>query len=399
MQELVGKRIVLGLTGGIACYKSAELLRRMLDHGAIVDVVMTAAATNFITPTTMQALSGRHVWLETLDNNMANSMAHINLSRGADAILIAPASANFLARLANGMADDLLSTVCVASGTTPIIVAPAMNREMWANPATQRNVKTLQQDGITFFGPESGNQACGEVGSGRIQEPADILTNLIAFFQPKILKNKRILLTAGPTSETIDPVRVLTNRSSGRMGYAIAQAAYEFGAQVNLVSGPTALPCPQGVNRINVDTARSMYQAVMDNINNQDIFIAVAAVADWGITNPSDIKLKKQSGGTPPQIEFTQNPDILASVAALDNPPWCVGFAAETNDLADYAQNKRRKKNVPVIVGNLVQKAMDTTDTELIIFDANGQYELPSQDKLSAARQLLIWVAKNYPSN
>lgn len=393
MQELAGKKIILGLTGGIACYKSAILLRRLLEHGAIVDVVMTPAATSFITPTTMQALSGKHVWLETLDNNMSNSMAHINLPRQADVILIAPASTNFLARLAQGMADDLLSTICSARGSVPVIVAPAMNREMWANKATQRNIKTLRDDGVIFFGPDSGGQACGEFGSGRMQEPEDILANLVNFFQPKILKGKKILITAGPTSEIIDPVRVLTNRSSGRMGYSIAQAAHESGAQVELISGPTSLPCPHGVNRTDVDTAKAMYQAVMDKIHNQDIFIAVAAVADWGIANPSATKLKKQADGIPPKIEFIQNPDILASVAALQNPPWCMGFAAETDNLAEHAKAKRLRKNIPAIVGNLAQKSMDAIDTELVIFHADGQYELPRQNKLSAARELIKWIA------
>lgn len=398
MQDLAGKKIILGLTGGIACYKSAELLRRMQDHGAVVDVVMTPAAKSFITPTTMQALSGRHVWQETLDNNMSNSMAHINLSRGADAILIAPASTNFLARLANGMADDLLTTLCVASGDVPVIVAPAMNKEMWANKATQRNVATLKNDGVIFFGPATGSQACGEFGSGRMQEPAELLDSLIAYFQPKTLKNKKVLITAGPTSEAIDPIRVITNRSSGKMGYAIARAAYEAGATVKLISGPTALASPRGVSRINVDTAKSMYQAVMANINEQDIFISVAAVADWGIANPSDIKLKKTSSGAPPEIKFVQNPDILASVAALDFPPWCIGFAAETNNLSEHAKAKRIRKNIPVIIGNLAQEAMDADATQLTIFHENGEYQLPKQNKLAAARDLVSWLASSFPN-
>ncbi|HET8596560.1 MAG TPA: bifunctional phosphopantothenoylcysteine decarboxylase/phosphopantothenate--cysteine ligase CoaBC [Castellaniella sp.] len=393
MPDLSGKRIVLGLTGGIACYKSAELLRRLQDEGATVDVVMTEAATGFITPATMQALSGRPVWVDAWDSRMDNRMAHINLGRGADAILIVPASTDFLARLAHGLADDLLATLCVARGAVPLLAAPAMNHEMWTHPATQRNAAQLQADGVTLIGPAEGDQACGETGSGRMMEPDQILRAVIAFFQPKVLAGQRVLITAGPTSEIIDPVRVLTNRSSGRMGYALARAAAEAGARVTLVSGPTALPCPDGVTRIDTPQARDMHAAVMAHAGEADIFIAVAAVADWGIANPSAAKLKKQPGGQPPALDFVQNPDILAEVAALPGGPWCVGFAAETERLHEHAQEKRRRKGIPVIVGNLAQQAMDAADTELVIFDDEGAHPLARQPKLQAARQLVAWIA------
>lgn len=397
MPDLSGKRIILGLTGGIACYKSAELLRRLQDEGATVDVVMTEAATGFITPATMQALSGRPVWLDQWDSRMDNRMAHINLSRGADAILIVPTSTDFMAKLAHGLADDLLATLCVARGAVPLLVAPAMNHEMWTHLATQRNAAQLRADGVTLIGPAEGSQACGESGSGRMMEPDQILRAVIAFFQPKVLAGRRVLLTAGPTSEIIDPVRVLTNRSSGRMGYALARAAAEAGAQVTLISGPTALPCPDDVMRIDVTQAREMHAAVLAHAPDADLFIAVAAVADWGIVNPSSTKLKKQAGASAPALDFVQNPDILADVAALPNGPWCVGFAAETDHLHENAQAKRQRKGIPVIVGNLAQQAMDAADTELILFDDDGAHPLPRQPKLQAARQLVAWLAPRLP--
>ncbi|HXE20338.1 bifunctional phosphopantothenoylcysteine decarboxylase/phosphopantothenate--cysteine ligase CoaBC [Castellaniella sp. UC4442_H9] len=397
MAELTGKRIILGLTGGVACYKSAELLRRMQDEGAIVDVVMTHAATRFITPVTFQALSGRPVWEDAFDTRMGNAMAHINLSRGADAILIVPASTDFLAKLAHGLADDLLSTLCVARGAVPLLAAPAMNHEMWTHPATQRNAAQLRADGVTLIGPAAGMQACGESGSGRMVEPDRILQALIASFQPKVLAGKRMLITAGPTSEAIDPVRVLTNRSSGRMGYAIAQAAAEAGACVTLVSGPTALASPDQVQRIEVFSATDMHAAVMARITDQDLFVAVAAVADWGIANPSSTKLKKSDASTPPHIDFVQNPDILAEVAALPHAPWCVGFAAETDHLHEHAQAKRARKRIPVIVGNLAQQAMNAENTALTIFDDAGAHPLPLQPKRQAARDLVGWIAGHMP--
>lgn len=398
MPDLSGKRIVMGLTGGIACYKSAELLRRLQDEGATVDVVMTEAATRFITPATLQALSGRPVWTDAWDSRMDNRMAHINLTRGADAVLIVPASTDFLAKLAHGLADDLLATLCVARGTVPLLAAPAMNHEMWMHPATQRNVGQLLEDGVTLIGPAEGSQACGETGSGRMMEPDQILRALIAFFQPKVLSGRRVLLTAGPTSEPIDPVRVLTNRSSGRMGYALARAAAEAGAQVTLISGPTSLPCPDGVTRIDVARAIEMHAAAMAQARGADLFIAVAAVADWGIANPSDTKLKKQAGGQPPTLQFVQNPDILADIAALPGGPWCVGFAAETDHLHEHAQAKRRRKGIPMIVGNLAQQSMDAADAELILFDENGAHPLPRQPKLQAARQLIARIAERLPN-
>lgn len=396
MQDLANKRIILGLTGGVACYKAAELLRRLQDEGATVDVVMTQAATRFITPVTLQALSGRPVWTDLWDARMPNNMAHINLARGAAAVLVVPATTGFMARLAQGMADDLLTTLCVARGSVPLLLAPAMNHEMWVHPATQRNARQLRADGATLIGPDAGLQACGETGSGRMMEPDQILRALIASFQPKCLAGRRVLLTAGPTAEPIDPVRVLTNRSSGRMGYALARACAEAGATVTLVSGPTALACPDDVERIPVTTARDMHAAVMARAPAAELFIAVAAVADWRICNPQTKKLKKQAGGAP-QLEFEQNADILADVARLENGPWCVGFAAETDHLQEYAQSKRQRKGVPVIVGNLAQTSMDARETELIIFDAAGATPLPRQPKLQAARQLVSWIAQRLP--
>lgn len=398
MLELARTRIVLGLTGGIACYKAAELLRRLQDHGAQIDVVMTEAATHFITPTTMQALSGRPVYLDTWDARVSNSMAHIDLTRGAAAVLIAPASTDFMAKLAHGLADDLLSTLCVARGEVPLLIAPAMNREMWLHPATQRNAAQLHADGVTLLGPGAGEQACGEVGAGRMLEPDQILRAVIAHFQPKVLAGQRVLLTAGPTSEPIDPVRVITNRSSGKMGYALARAAAEAGAQVTLISGPVALDVPDGVRCTPVQTAAQMHQAVMAQVSQADIFIAVAAVADWGITKPSAQKLKKHADGQPPQLDFVQNPDILAEVARLPDGPWCVGFAAETENLRENAQAKRLRKGVPLLVGNLVQQAMDTDQTELVLFDDAGIHPITRQPKLDAARALIQAIAQRMPN-
>lgn len=393
MPELANKRIVLGLTGGIACYKVAEYVRRAQDEGATIDVVMTEAATRFITPVTLQALSGRPVWLDAWDTRAHNNMAHINLTRGADAVVIAPASTDFIAKLAHGLADDLLSTLCVARGSCPLLIAPAMNREMWLHPATQRNVAQVQADGARLLGPAEGDQACGETGSGRMLEPHELLAETIAFFQPKVLAGTRVLITAGPTSEAIDPVRVITNRSSGKMGYAIARAAHEAGATVTLVSGPTALDVPYGVQRINVQSARDMHQAVMAQAPHADVFISVAAVADWHVSNASPVKLKKTADSLAPQLEFAPNPDILADVAALPNGPYCVGFAAETDNLIKHADQKRKRKGVPLLVGNLVQHAMDSDTTELTLFSDSGQVSLSPAPKLTAARQLVDAIA------
>lgn len=392
MSDLAHKRIVLGMTGGVACYKIAELVRRMIDQGATVDVVMTKAATHFITPVTMQALSGRPVFIDVWDARMDNNMAHINLTRGADIVLIAPASADFMAKLAHGFADDLLSTLCLAR-PCPMTVVPAMNREMWEKPATQRNVLQLRQDGVQVFGPASGDQACGETGDGRMLEPADILADVVSALSEKLLDGVRVLLTAGPTSEPVDPVRVLTNRSSGKTGYALARAAIEAGAQVTLITGPTALPVPRGVHAVPVTTARQMHEAVMLRASQTDIFIGVAAVADWHVSNPSAQKLKKSGGTGAPDMQFAPNPDILAEVAALADGPWCVGFAAETENLEAFAQAKRVRKGVPLLVGNLAQHVMEADSTQLVLFDEQGAHPLAVASKREATRALLRNIA------
>lgn len=394
MQELADKRIVLGLTGGIACYKAAEFVRRALDQGATIDVVMTEAATRFITPVTMQALSGRPVFVDTFDTRVPDNMAHIHLTRGADAILVAPASTDFIARLAHGRADDLLATLCAARGACPLLIAPAMNREMWLNPPTQRNIRQLEADGVTIVGPGNGSQACGEVGDGRMLEPLELLDELIGSLQAKDLAGRRVVITAGPTSETIDPVRVITNRSSGKTGYALARAAWQAGASVVLVSGPTALPAPYGVTRIDVQSARQMHAAVMSEAAGADLFIAVAAVADWHVVHPSEHKIKKNGQATPFNLEFAPNPDILADVAALPNGPWCVGFAAETENLETYAQAKRTRKGVALMVGNLAQESMGADDTQLVLFDDAGAHPLPRLPKPEAARKLIRAIAE-----
>ena len=399
MQELLNKRIVLGLSGGIACYKSAELVRRLIEQGATVDVIMTDAATHFITAVTMQALSGRSVFTDAWDPRIPNNMAHIDLSRGADAILIAPASADFMAKLAQGRADDLLSTLCLARAC-PLLVAPAMNREMWSAAPTQRNVAQLKHDGVAVLGPGSGQQACGETGDGRMLEALQILAELVAFFQPKLLQNKRVLITAGPTVEPIDPVRVITNRSSGKTGYALARAAFEAGAEVTLISGPTALPEPYGVPCIHVQTAQQMHEAVLSQIAGQDIFISVAAVADWRVTNVANDKIKKDplaASAHTPSLEFALNPDILATVAALPNAPWCVGFAAETERLSEFAQAKRLRKGIPMLIGNLAQHVMDAEQTTVSIFDEQGEHPLPTSAKQDVARQLIAAIAARLP--
>jgi phosphopantothenoylcysteine decarboxylase/phosphopantothenate--cysteine ligase len=395
MADLTGKRIVLGLTGGIACYKIAELVRRMVEQGAQVDVVMTEAATRFITPVTLQALSGRQVFVDAWDARLANNMPHIDLTRGANLVLIAPASADFMAKLAYGMADDLLSTLCLAR-PCPMAVVPAMNREMWEKPATRRNVVQLRADEVAIFGPASGDQACGEIGDGRMLEPADILADVIVALSEKRLEGVRVLLTAGPTSEPVDPVRVLTNRSSGKTGYALARAAAEAGAQVTLVTGPTALPVPRGVAVIPVNSARQMHASVMQHASAADIFIGVAAVADWHVTNISANKHKKEVNSNALALEFAPNPDILAEVAALPNGPWCVGFAAETEKLVEHASAKRRRKGVPLLVGNLAQDVMDTDHTQLVLFDAAGVHPLPASTKRDAAVRLVTEIAWRY---
>jgi phosphopantothenoylcysteine decarboxylase / phosphopantothenate---cysteine ligase len=412
------KRIVLGITGGIAAYKAAELLRLLVKQGIGVQVVMTEAACHFITPTTMQGLSGKPVYTDQWETGEPNSMAHINLSRAADAIVIAPASADFIAKLAHGLADDLLSTMCLAR-VCPLIIAPAMNREMWLNAATQRNVAQLMADGVKILGPDSGLQACGEEGMGRMLEAAQLARDILPFLQtdksPKVnsslpsntrpdqkenqaqplskkLSGKNILITAGPTYEAIDTVRGITNRSSGKMGYAIAQAAVESGAKVVLISGPTALEKPQGVQGVDVQSAEQMFEAVKQHVGNCDIFIGVAAVADYRIAQPSAQKIKKSANNL--TLELVPNPDILEYVANLTNPPFCVGFAAESENLAEYAEQKRRAKKLPLLVGNLVQHAVGSDDNELVLFDDSGRQTLPRADKLTLARQLMQRIAQ-----
>ncbi len=389
--ELQGKRIVLGVTGGIAAYKAAELVRLLGKQGADVQVAMTDGATHFVTPTTFQALSGKPVFTDQWDARMPNAMAHIDLSRQADLILVAPASADFLARTAHGLADDLLTTMVLARDC-PLLVAPAMNRQMWENTATRRNVAQLQADGVGMLGPASGEQACGEVGAGRMLEPEEIIEEVIAFFTPKLLAGKTVLITAGPTFEAIDAVRGITNLSSGRMGYAVARAARQAGGTVTLVSGPVGFAAPQGVDRIQVISALDMHAAVMARVAKADIFIAIAAVADYRVADVAEHKFKKDMGGLPP-IELVENPDILAEVAALKDGPFCVGFAAESRNLEEYAQAKRRKKKIPLIAGNLIQDGFGGEDNRLVLFDDHGMHPLTPAPKSALARQLVEHIA------
>ncbi len=393
MADLSGKTILLGMSGGIACYKVAELARRLQDEGAAVQCVMTQAATQFITPVTMQALTGRTVYTDAWDARVPNNMPHIDLSRHVDAIVIAPASADFMAKVAHGLADDLLSTLVLAR-KVPLLMAPAMNVEMWDAAATQRNVKTLLGDGVTLLGPGIGDQACGETGAGRMLEPHQLLQDIIAHFQPKVLAGKRVLVTAGPTFEPIDPVRGITNISSGKMGYAIARAAREAGAQVTLISGPTALDTPFGIARTDVQTAQQMLDAVMSAVGKADLFISVAAVSDWRVSNASDSKIKKSDVDQAAlHLEFTENPDILATVAARPKAPYCVGFAAETDNIEQYAVEKRARKKVPLLVANDARKAMGAEFNTLILFDDAGMKPLPALPKLAAARMLVREIA------
>jgi phosphopantothenoylcysteine decarboxylase / phosphopantothenate---cysteine ligase len=393
--QLANKNIVLGVTGGVAAFKACELLRELQRNGATVHVVMTEAATHFIGTATFQALSGNPVWTDQWDARMPNNMSHIELTRSADLVLVAPASADFMSKLAHGAADDLLSTLCLARDC-PLLVAPAMNKQMWENPATQRNMRILQSDAIIILGPTSGDQACGETGQGRMLEPTELCDAVIAFTQPKLLQGKRVLITAGPTFEAIDPVRGITNHSSGKMGYAIARACSDAGAIVKLVSGPTALATPYGVQRSNVTSAVQMHQAVMAMTSESDIFIAVAAVADWRPKNSADNKIKKSDSGTrtTPSFELVENPDILADVAKLKNGPWCVGFAAETEDLERNAQAKRIRKGIPLLVANLGQETFGRDDNRLMLIDDAGSEIYERADKLSLARRLVEGIAK-----
>ena len=399
--ELSGKHIVLGLSGGIACYKAAELCRALIKEGATVQVVMTEAAAQFITPVTLQALSQRSVYTSQWDAREANNMAHINLSREADAILIAPCSADFMAKLLHGRADDLLSLMCLARPreSVPLLLAPAMNREMWSHPATVRNVAQLRADGTTVLDVGSGDQACGETGDGRMREPDELLHDVIAFFQPKALAGQRVLITAGPTFEAIDPVRGITNRSSGKMGFALARAAQEAGADVTLVAGPVALPTPQGVRRIDVQSAQDMLQACLTHADHAGVFIATAAVADWRPVVQTAQKIKKDGSGQVPSLALEENPDILAILAQSERGRsgalFCVGFAAESHDLLAHATAKRLRKGVPLLVGNIGPATFGQDDNALLLVDAHGAVDIPRASKLSLARMLVGEIARH----
>jgi phosphopantothenoylcysteine decarboxylase/phosphopantothenate--cysteine ligase len=400
MNTLAGKHIVLGLSGGIAAFKSAELCRALVKSGVTVQVVMTEAAEQFMTAVTMQALSGRPVYTSQWDTREANNMAHINLSREADAIVVAPASADFMAKLLHGGADELLSLMCLARpiDKVPLIVAPAMNREMWANPATQRNVAQLKADGIHVLDVGQGDQACGETGDGRMLEAEEILQDLEMFFAPKTMVGQQVLVTAGPTYEALDPVRGITNLSSGKMGFAIARAARMAGAEVTLVAGPVHLPTPRGVQRIDVRSARQMLDAVQGQVDKSSIFVATAAVADWRPDTQADQKIKKDGSGQTPALKFVENPDILATVAhsarAQSGALFCVGFAAESHDLLAHATAKRIRKGVPLLVGNIGPATFGQDDNALLLVDEAGARELPHASKQVLAEQLIADIAR-----
>ena len=396
MAELKGKRLVLGVTGGIAAYKAAELARLLVKEGAEVHAVLTQSGARFVTPATFQALTGRPAWTDMWDARMPDSMAHIDLSRGADAIVVAPASADFLAKLAHGLADDLLSTLCLAR-ECPLIVAPAMNRQMWENPATQRNKSQLAQDGVIVLGPASGEQACGETGPGRMLEAAELHDAVVGFFQPKVLAGRRVLLTAGPTFEALDPVRGLTNPSSGKMGFALARAVRDAGAEVTLVCGPVAQPTPAGVARVDVLSAREMRDAVLRHVRETDIFIAVAAVADYRPEQTAAQKIKKAA--QPLTLTLLPNPDILAEIAALPKPPFCVGFAAESENLDEYAQGKRSAKKLPLVVGNLLRHGLGGEDNTIVMFDDEGRHPLGPAAKIEIARGIVARIGQMLAGN
>jgi phosphopantothenoylcysteine decarboxylase / phosphopantothenate---cysteine ligase len=404
MNELAGKHIVLGLSGGIACYKAAELCRALVKAGATVQVVMTEAAEQFMTAVTMQALSGRPVFTSQWDARTSggadNNMPHINLSREADAIVVAPASADFMAKLVHGRADELLSLMCLARpiDSVPLILAPAMNREMWSHPATQRNIEQLRADGATVLDVGAGEQACGETGDGRMLEPDELLYDLIRFFTPKLLAGQHVLVSAGPTFEAIDPVRGLTNLSSGKMGFAIARAAHEAGAKVTLVAGPVGLPTPRGVGRVNVKSALNMQKSLDHLAQASTVFVSAAAVADWRPAQMLDQKIKKDGSGEVPTLSFVENPDILAGIAASPRAQsgalYCVGFAAESHDLLAHAQAKRARKGVPLLVGNIGPDTFGQDDNALLLVDEDGTLELPRASKLVLARQLVAEIAR-----
>jgi phosphopantothenoylcysteine decarboxylase/phosphopantothenate--cysteine ligase len=407
MMSLNNKTILLGITGGIAAYKSPELVRQLIKQGAIVKVVMTEAATHFVTPTTLQAVSGNPVYISQWDTRIPNGMPHIELSRDVDAILIAPASADFMAKLSLGLADDLLSTLCLARGheangiltECPLLITPAMNRQMWEHVATQRSVARLVQDQIILLGPASGDQACGEVGMGRMLEPAEICEALIAFFQPKLLQGKKVLITAGPTYEAIDPVRGLTNRSSGKMGFAIARAALEAGATVHLIAGPVSLETPLAysgkISRTNVLSALDMQSAVMSH-QDCDIFFSVAAVADWRSNQMADQKIKKLHATDIPSFDLVQNPDILQGFAknSINHHPFCIGFAAETENIIGYGKKKLVAKNIPLLIANHGPSTFGEDHNQITLIDAAGETHLGPADKLSLARDLIREVSK-----
>ena len=402
MNELAGKHIVLGLSGGVACYKAADLCRRLIKEGATVQVVMTEAAEQFITQVTMQALSGRVVYGSQWDAREPNNMPHINLSREADAIVVAPCSADFVARLVQGRADELLSLLCLArpAQQVPLLLAPAMNREMWAHPATQRNLAQVALDGAVVLGVGNGDQACGETGDGRMLEPDELVDELVAFFSPKMLAGHKVLVTAGPTFEAIDPVRGITNLSTGKMGFAIARAAHEAGADVTLVAGPVHLSTPRGVQRVNVQSAQEMLLAVEKHVLNASVFIATAAVADWRPAAAATEKIKKDGSGQTPMLGFVENPDILATVAqsprAVAHDLFCVGFAAESHDLLAHATAKRARKGVPLLVGNIGPATFGQDDNALLLVDARGHRELPRASKRVLAQQLMAEIAARW---
>jgi len=387
------RRLLLGLTGGVAAYKAAEIARLLVQENVDVQPVMTESACRFVGPATLQALTGKAVFTDLWDNRIANNMGHINISRDVDAILIAPASADFIAKLANGFANDLLSALCLARDC-PLIIAPAMNRQMWGNPATQRNLAILQRDGVTIFGPVDGAQACGETGMGRMLDAQELVKAVQAFFQPKLLQNKRVLITAGPTYEAIDAVRGITNLSSGKMGYAVARAALEAGAEVTLISGPVCLEAPFEATLVNVISAQNMLAAVRKEISRTDIFISVAAVADYLPTKINKQKIKKIGGGL--SLKLVPNPDILEYAAGLPKPPFCVGFAAETEDLEKNAEAKRRKKKIPLLAANLAQDAISSDESTLILLDNKGKHPLPKAPKIVQARRLIKHISLLY---
>ena len=396
MHSLQGKHILLTMSGGIAAFKVAELARSLIQEGATVQVIMSEAATKFMTPVTMQALTGNHVYTDQWDARISNNMAHIELSRKADVIVAVPASADLLAKISHGLANDLVSATCLAK-ECPLIVVPAMNKQMWENAATQRNMQQLEADGITVLGPTSGTQACGENGMGRMLEAAEILEGIIAFFQKKVLAGKKVLITAGPTYEAIDPVRGITNRSSGKMGFALAKAALEAGAEVQLIAGPCHLPTPLEytgkIKRTDVISAKDMHAAVMNHLDC-DVFFAVAAVADWSVKNESAQKIKK-SDQSNPALEFELNPDILAEVAkkVSGKKPYCVGFAAETNDLEKHAQEKRIKKNIPMLLANLGPDTFGLDDNQLLIVEETGMTKTNKLDKTALSREIIQLIS------